>query len=122
MINFDGKLLQEDTNYFNANNRAFSHGDALVETVRVLPGKIVFWEDHYMRLMASMRILRMEIPMGFTMEYLQNEITRTIVANNMQEGTASAQFTIFRKTGVDSATEDNAVSLIIQTKQLQVPF
>jgi branched-chain amino acid aminotransferase len=122
MINFDGKLLQEDTNYFNANNRAFSHGDALVETVRVLPGKIVFWEDHYMRLMASMRILRMEIPMGFTMEYLQNEITRTIVANNMQEGTASAQFTIFRKTGVDSSTEANAVSFIIQTKQLQVPF
>lgn len=122
MINFDGNLIQDDTKYLNASNRAFSHGDALVETVRILSGKIAFWEDHYLRLMASMRILRMEIPMSFTMEFLQNEITRTIEANNMHEGTASAQFTIFRKTGVDSSTEANAVSFIIQTKQLEAPF
>ncbi len=122
MINFDGNLIQDDTKYLNASNRAFSHGDALVETVRILSGKIAFWEDHYLRLMASMRILRMEIPMSFTMEFLQNEITRTIEANNMNEGTASAQFTIYRKIGVDSSTETNAVSFIIQTKQLEAPF
>jgi len=122
MINYDGNLIQEDTNFFNADNRAFSFGDALLETVRIIPVKIVFWEDHYLRLMASMRILRMEIPMSFTMEFLQNEITRTIVANNMQDGTASAKLTIFRKPAGTLAQEINDVSFIIQTKLLEVPF
>ena len=44
-------------------------------------GKIYFWEDHYFRLMASMRILRMEIPMNFTQEYLEKQILATIEAN-----------------------------------------
>jgi len=122
MINYDGNLIQEDTNFFNVDNRAFSFGDALLETVRIIPGKIVFWEDHYFRLMASMRILRMEIPMSFTMEFLENEITRTLVANSLQELTASAKLTIFRKTGRTSAHEINDVSFIIQAKQLEAPF
>ena len=122
MINYDGNLIQEDTNFFNVDNRAFSFGDALLETVRIIPGKIVFWEDHYFRLMASMRILRMEIPMSFTMEFLENEITRTLVANSLQELTASAKLTIFRKTGRTSANEINDVSFIIQAKQLEAPF
>ena len=122
MINYDGDLIQEDTNYLNTKNRAFSHGDALLETVRIIPGKIVFWEDHYLRLMASMRILRMEIPMTFTMEFLENEILRTLEANSMPEGTASAQFTIFRKTAGTSTQGNNDVSFIIQTKLLVEPF
>ncbi len=41
-------------------------------------GKILFWEDHYFRLMASMRIMRMEIPMNFTMEFLEAQILETL--------------------------------------------
>lgn len=122
MINYDGDLIQEDTNYLNADNRAFSHGDALLETVRIIPGKIVFWEDHYLRLMASMRILRMEIPMSFTMEFLENEIMKTLEANAMLEDTASAQFTIFRKTAASASKGNNEVSFVIQTKLLAEPF
>lgn len=50
---------------------AFTSQHTLSEHVRVEGGRIVFWEAHYFRLMASMRILRMDIPMTFTPEQLE---------------------------------------------------
>ena len=64
MINFNGKLL-EDNIIISTQNRGYAYGDGLFETIKVVSGKLLFWEDHYFRLMASMRIMRMEIPMNF---------------------------------------------------------
>ena len=61
MINLNGNLTAEP--HFSPQNRALLYGDAVFETVRCQGGKIYFWEDHYFRLMSSMRILRMDIPM-----------------------------------------------------------
>ena len=74
MINFNGKLYSDHQEILTANNRGYAYADALFETIRVVNGKIMFWEDHYFRLMSSMRILRMEIPMNFSPEFLENEI------------------------------------------------
>ena len=73
MINSNGSLLNVDSTLLS-NNRGFLYGDAVFETLKICNGKILFWEDHYFRLMASMRILRMEIPMNFTLEYLENQV------------------------------------------------
>ena len=59
-------------------NRAFLYGDAVFETIKIIDNKILFLEDHYFRLMSSMRILRMEIPMNFTMEFFESEILNAI--------------------------------------------
>ena len=53
---------------------AFIHQNVLSETLAIEQNKILFWEEHYLRLMASMRILRMEIPLTFTMEHLADKI------------------------------------------------
>lgn len=53
---------------------AFMEQSVLTETIRVNNGQLLFWEEHYLRLMASMRILRMEIPMTFTLAYLENQL------------------------------------------------
>ena len=45
--------------------RGLLYGDAVFETIKGVNGQLFFWEDHYFRLMASMRILRMDIPMHF---------------------------------------------------------
>ena len=80
MINFNGTLLENNT-ILTTQNRGYAYGDALFETIKVVSGKILFWEDHYFRLMASMRIMRMEIPMNFTMEFLEEEIHKTLESN-----------------------------------------
>lgn len=77
MVNFNGNI-QENSGLFIENNRGFLFGDSVFETIKALPGKVLFLEDHYFRLMASMRICRMEIPMHFTMEYFEQELLKLV--------------------------------------------
>lgn len=97
MINLNGVLINKSTTILNSNNRAFKYGDALFETLKVKSLKVYFLEDHYFRLMASMRMLRMEIPMRFTLEFFEKEIIRTITKNNLES--ARVRFTVFRQDG-----------------------
>lgn len=53
---------------------AFMEQTVLSESIRIKKGQLLFWEEHYLRLMASMRILRMQIPMDFTLAYLENQL------------------------------------------------
>ena len=71
MVNFNRNIIEEAT--ITQNNRGFKYGDAVFESMKVINGKILFFEDHYFRLMASMRIMRMEIPMVYTMENIEFE-------------------------------------------------
>lgn len=73
MYNLNGTIAA-DFQVSLQNNRAFLYGDAVFETIKVVDNNILFLEDHYFRLMASMRILRMEIPDQFTMEFFENQI------------------------------------------------
>ena len=55
MINSNGELLTEQQAKLSIFNRGIAYGDALFETLKTLNGKILFWEDHYFRLMASIK-------------------------------------------------------------------
>ncbi len=122
MINFDGKLLTKEVNFLNQENRGLRYGDSLFETIRVVNGKVFFWEEHYLRLMASMRILRMEIPMNFTMEYLEDQIVKTIKANDLEGQPVRVRLSVFRKNGGLYTPETNTISFLIEVKALHSPF
>lgn len=121
MINYNGELKQTTTNITIA-NRGFAYGDMLFETLRVSYGKVLFWEDHYFRLMASMRILRMDIPMHFTMEYLEDQILQTLEANDLQQATARVKLSVFRNTGGLYTPADNGVGFVIHATPLETDF
>lgn len=122
MINFNGELLPSTSHFLNQDNRGLRYGDALFETIRVVNSKIFFWEEHYLRLMASMRILRMDIPMTFTMEYLEKEIRKTIAANEQSEAPVRVRLGVHRKPGGLYLPESRGVEYIIETKPLDSPF
>lgn len=121
MINFNG-TLQENTQTLSTTNRGFAYGDALFETLKVVHDKILFWEDHYFRLMASMRILRMEIPMQFTMEFLEEEILKTIESNALAKQTVRVKLTVYRDSEGLYLPETNEVGYLIQTKAINNDF
>ncbi|MFD1064382.1 aminotransferase class IV [Winogradskyella litorisediminis] len=99
MINFNGNIVEADVARVSLNNRGYKYGDALFETMRVVNGKILFLEDHYFRLMASMRILRMEIPMNYTMEFFEDEILKTIKVNTNLNNSARVRLNVDRGEG-----------------------
>ncbi len=119
MVNYNGNLVGKNTDFLNHENRGLRYGDALFETLRVRQSNILFWEDHYFRLMASMRMLRMEIPMDFTLEYLRDQIKTTLEANMLSNSTARVRLTVFRKDGGRYLPKTNDVSFIIETEELE---
>jgi len=94
MINFNGNI-QDTSNTAIENNRGFLFGDAIFETIKVNGSKILFLEEHYLRLMASMRICRMEIPMNFTMEFMEEEILKLIEIQSNKVSNR-IRFSVFR--------------------------
>ncbi|PTX62161.1 branched-chain amino acid aminotransferase [Kordia periserrulae] len=119
MVNFNGNISAETT-LLNVENRGIKYGDALFETLRVVADKILFWEDHYFRLMESMRILRMEIPMNFTMEFLEEEILKLLKAKELKN--ARVRFTVYRGDGGLYLPTSNDVAYIITANELASPF
>ena len=112
MINFNGELLFKENVKLTTNNRGFKYGDGIFETIKVVNNKIIFWEDHYFRLMASMRMLRMKIPMKFTLEFLEKEILKTTaVLENVT--TNRVRLNVFRKDGGLYTPETNQIDYLI---------
>lgn len=94
MVNFNGNI-QENSSISIENNRGFLFGDSVFETIKVLDSKVLFLEDHYFRLMASMRICRMEIPMNFTMEYFETQILNLVQSLN-NANSYRVRFSVYR--------------------------
>jgi branched-chain amino acid aminotransferase len=120
MINFNGTMVSQDTNILT-HNRAFLYGDAVFETVKIVNSKILFLEDHYFRLMASMRVIRMEIPMNFTMEYIEEQIVSLATANSLSNS-SRARITVFRNDGGYYLPKSNTVSFLIHTTGIEEAF
>jgi len=116
MINFNGAIVSNDTNLLTQ-NRGFLFGDAVFETVKIVDSKILFLEDHYFRLMSSMRVIRMEIPMNFTMEYLEEQILALATAKNSALS-ARARITVYRNDGGYYLPKTNTVSFLINVESI----
>ena len=113
MINYNGNLTRES--YLISNdNRSFLYGDGVFETIRIKEEKILFLEDHYFRLMASLRMLRMQIPMYFTLEYFEEQLLKTVQANS---GCNRLRVVCYRKEGGLYTPENNGVEFTIQASE-----
>lgn len=112
MINFNG-AIQEEYNSALLSNRGFLYGDRISESFLILDGTIKYWEAHYFRLMASMRILRMNIPMNFTLEFLEEEIKRTL---GTEVHSAVGKIHIWREGGDAEVPENMKVNYLIEIK------
>ncbi|MDB0026763.1 aminotransferase class IV [Polaribacter sp.] len=119
MINFNGTLESPENFTLTINNRAFKYGDGIFETVKVLNHNVVFWEDHYFRLMSSMRMLRMKIPMSFTLEFLEAEILKTIKS---QEASSSfrVRLSVYRQDGGLYTPTTNNIDYLIEVSPLKI--
>ncbi|TCP24338.1 branched-chain amino acid aminotransferase [Tenacibaculum skagerrakense] len=117
MINYNGSLISEDELQLTHQNRAFKYGDGIFETIKVQNNKIIFLEDHYFRLMASMRMLRMKIPMKFTLEFLEEEINKVITSYDSQ--LLRVRVNVYRKDGGLYTPATNEIDYLIEVKEIK---
>ena len=115
MINFNGKITDLSDQLIN--NRGFLYGDAVFETLIIFNDKILFWEDHYFRLMSSMRIIRLNIPDEYTPEFFKENIVK--IHNNIsQTGNSRIRINIYRSSGGKYKPEKNIPSFIISCESI----
>jgi len=117
MLNYNGDLVPFDDVKITPNNRAFKYGDSVFETIKIVNGKLIFFEDHYFRLMASMRMLRMKIPLEFTLEFLEEEILKTVQVNTFH-GNLRARLSVTRKDGGFYTPITNKVDYLIEIQEI----
>ena len=117
MVNYNGNI-QGNSGVLLESNRGFLYGDSVFETIKVLDNKVLFLEDHYFRLMASMRICRMEIPMSFTMEFIEEQIIN-LVSSLTFSNSFRVRFSVFRNSDGFYSPVSNEVEFIIAALPLK---
>ncbi len=106
-------LVSSEELSFSYSNRAFQYGDGLFETMMYSNGEILFFEDHYFRLMGSMRFLRFEIPMSWTPEFLEEKCKELIQANLWANTHVRLKLMVYRSSGGRYTPESNKPEYVI---------
>lgn len=116
-INLNGSILENRSYCSLHQNRAFNFGDGLYDILKFDKGEIQFIEDHYFRLMSSMRMLRMKIPEHFTLEAYEGEILKTLEANDLK-GSARIRVNFYRTGNGNYTPESNRSEFLMEAGEL----
>ena len=116
MINFNGQLTEQSHQI--ENNRGFLYGDSVFESIRIIEGKICFWEDHYFRLISSMRICRIDIPDHFTPEFLEKNIMNLHNAIS-KNGCSRVRLSVYRNSPGKYRPVSNECKFLISCENLE---
>ena len=81
MINCNGVLVSSLLEGDETVIQSLFYELSVNERLRYTKGKILLWETHYFRIIAALRRHRFVIPMDFTMDYLKNEVDKTVEQN-----------------------------------------
>jgi len=82
--NLNRFLMEKGDKLFDTSNRSFKYGDGIFETMRLIKGKIMFWDDHYARLERGLNYLKIDITLKGK-DFWEEEIERLVVKNHYTE-------------------------------------
>lgn len=82
------------TEKFQANNRAFQMGDAVKVTFFVRNSELIMAEECYFFLMSSMRKMRMNIPLTYTLDFFQQLFSENVIETGVEN--AFIDFMVYR--------------------------
>lgn len=91
--NLNGFLIEKGDKLFDTSNRSLKYGDGVFETMKLVNGKIMFWDDHYNRLSKSMKHFKID-ESGKDKAFWEAEIEKVIVKNYYKD--AKLRLIVFR--------------------------
>lgn len=91
--NLNTFLMEKGDKLFDTSNRSLKYGDGIFETMRLLKGKIMFWDDHYARLERGLKYLKIDNGTKGK-DFWEKEIERLVVKNHYTE--ARIKLTVYR--------------------------
>lgn len=120
MICFNGKIVNENDFQINYNNRYFLYGDGFFETIKVVKGKPIFWDEHYFRIMGSLCMLRMPIPSHFNSMFLNQNIQDLLKSNKLIGKSCRIRINFFRNSDGFYLPKNKDFSYVISLELLDL--
>jgi branched-chain amino acid aminotransferase len=80
-IIYNGQLLPSGDAFVTADSRALRFGDGIFETIKVIDGRILFLDDHLMRLQEGMRTLSLTLPVENLPQFVADQILKLLETN-----------------------------------------
>lgn len=120
-INYNGKLLHEDTAIVTAGNRGLRYGDGVFETMKMENSEIKLWAFHLERLLNAMVLLQFKLPVHFDGSFLKEQILSLVMKNNLASA-ARIRLNIFRKNGGLYDPVDHSPEFLIEAWNLPENF
>jgi len=85
VLNVNGVLISESDPYFSFSQFIANSSVAIEERLFFDSGECEDFERHYFGIMTSMRIYKRRIPMEYTPEFVEEEIRKTLEANDVNK-------------------------------------
>lgn len=117
----NGDFIRADMPAIGVNNRAFAYGDGFFEFIHAYGTEGKHLSLHLNRMLNSMKILAMIPPPFLNIQFLSNEIKRTLNKNRIF-GSSRVRVTVYRNEGGLYAPTNNEIGMIIQTDDLDQNF
>ncbi len=112
-INHNGVVSLVESFSITSANRSFRYGDGLFESIRITDYRPHFLKEHLARLLASMKILKMNLNPVLDETFLESAILELAKKNNIGAD-GRVRLTIYRNDGGFYAPDTNATSFLLE--------
>ncbi|MGZ3751706.1 MAG: aminotransferase class IV [Mucilaginibacter sp.] len=118
-INFNGELLPAESRLLTIANRAFSYGDGLFESMRLMKGQLKFADLHSDRLQRGMKALKIDGYSQMDTWFLKEKVEQLAARNKIKHG--RLRLTVYRESeGLYSPTQ-NKMGYCLELQPLDEP-
>lgn len=112
-----GEYINENQAMIAKDNRAFRLGDGFFESMRVVNGKVLFLENHYARVIDTLKAIKIDAPENFTLDAFRNQIQGLLQRNNVTKG-GRVRATFYRKSTGYYLPHSNDLGYLIESEPL----
>ena len=116
-ICYNEELIKTEELKISPENRAFSYGDGIFETIRCLNSNPLFLDKHYQRLRSALYHLKIDLPTDYTEGFFKTQIYRLLQKNRLYKG-ARIRLNVFRSEGGLFSPTNNRASFLISSSPL----
>ena len=113
-IIYNGRLLDKCSEQIPLLNRAFHYGDGIFETIRVIDGRAIFLNNHFIRLKEGLKSLKINLSSDFNQDRFSREIAQLVEQNQIKKG-ARIRATFFRASEGTYLPNSNEMEYIIES-------
>lgn len=117
---YNGEIVEAGKIPLNSRNRSFKYGDGLFETIRIVEGKVCFFNDHFNRLQKGFSVLEFDSP-HFSKKELLQHLNHLISINNITKG-GRLRLHFWRKEGGFYAPTNNNFGWLAEVESFASNF